>query len=368
MMRIYKFLLAVVLLITICQLNCYSSSDETITITTYYPSPYGSYNQLHVGSGTTQSAVLDVEGGTATAGNGLPINLYAQSGFAGSNNGGNIILIPGTATGAGTPGYVGIGTASPSGKLDVLAGAARSGTHGNTPSFYVTGTMIDGTTGPQANDIEFRHDNGTQGIGFGYNTIYQTGSNANNPLNLLSRGSSPITLNAYTYSTGKVGIGTVSPNQALEVNGRIRMDTWTADGTTLVYKNGSGDIGIISSDIRLKKNITPIVNALDIIKNISGIKYNAINEENNKQKSLGVIAQQVMKVLPEAVFSFKDDKGKEYFGVHYEKLTAVLIEAIKEQQGQIESQQKVIGEQKDSIKALNKRVDALEKDIKELKK
>ena len=124
-------------------------------------------------------------------------------------------------------GNVGIGTGSPTGKLDVLAGAARAGTQPTSPSFYVTGTMSSGIAGPAANDIEFRHDNGSQGIGFGYNTIYSTGYTTNQNLNLQSRGAGPITLNAYpSYSTGSVGIGTATPGTAkLAVMGGVGIGT-----------------------------------------------------------------------------------------------------------------------------------------------
>ncbi len=201
----------------------------------------------NVGIGTTVTgAKLDVQGGNAligslrlwnsdpgnvpgvyTNGSATYINSVAGDWVTTGYVRGNGLLVGG---GGGTgnlnvygqtymAGNVGIGTTGPSGKLDVVAGAARTGTHGATPSFYVTGSLSPGQTGPSANNIEFRHDNGTQGIGFGYNTIYQTGSNTNQELNLLSRGTSPITLNAYPYSTGNVGIGIAAPNSILTVIG-----------------------------------------------------------------------------------------------------------------------------------------------------
>ena len=84
-----------------------------------------------VGIGTdTPVGVLDVRGGIASSGghNGMPIYLYAQSGNSGNTNGGNIILMPGTAVGTGTPGYVGIGTTSPSQLLEVDGASQFDGT------------------------------------------------------------------------------------------------------------------------------------------------------------------------------------------------------------------------------------------------
>jgi hypothetical protein len=58
------------------------------------------------------------------------------------------------------------------------------GTHPTSvPGAYITGDFSDSGGG-----VEFRHTNGTQGIGFGYNTVYATGGNADQDLNLRSRG------------------------------------------------------------------------------------------------------------------------------------------------------------------------------------
>jgi hypothetical protein len=143
-----------------------------------------------------------------------------------------------------------------------------------------------------------------------------------------------------TISGGNVGIGTTDPQQALEVTGRIRMGTWTADGDTAVYKeDATGDIGVQTSDIRLKKNLVSLENPLEIIAGIDGFLFNPLDEEDGAKKRLGVSAQDVMAVLPEAVFevypndpNFPNDP---YYGVHYEKLGVLALEGIKTQQTQL---------------------------------
>lgn len=160
---------------------------------------------------------------------------YTISGYGGDNR--HVLSLQSQG------GYVGVGTTGPIGKLDILAGSARTGTHATTPSFYVTGSIASGQTGPAANNIEFRHDNGTQGIGFGYNTIYQTGSNTNQELNILSRGSSPITLNAYPYSTGNVGIGTTLPLFKTHITSDVTMDGDITAGTAQLSVGGSTTVG-----------------------------------------------------------------------------------------------------------------------------
>jgi hypothetical protein len=123
----------------------------------------------NVGIGTSSPAgTLDVEGGTAAAStNGNSINLVAQNGGTGNQNGGNIILSPGTATGTGTSGSVGIGTASPSYALDVNGQPRFSGTSDNllinntNSSSGATGIVITRTS---VGNAEFFELNGS-GIG-----------------------------------------------------------------------------------------------------------------------------------------------------------------------------------------------------------
>jgi len=89
-----------------------------------------------------------------------------------------------------------------------------------------------------------------------------------------------------------------------------------------------------SSDINLKKNITPIKNSLDKILQLSGYEFDFIDKKYYgylKQHQIGLIAQEVQKVIPEIVGKTSDGT----LGVSYQHLTAVLIEAIKEQQEQI---------------------------------
>jgi hypothetical protein len=60
---------------------------------------------------------------------------------------------------------------------------------------------------------------------------------------------------------GSVGIGVTNPTQKLDVNGRIRMATWTADGDAVAYQDTTTlAIALIASDRRLKKDIIPLTN------------------------------------------------------------------------------------------------------------
>ncbi|MGQ9619896.1 MAG: tail fiber domain-containing protein [Bacteroidales bacterium] len=93
-----------------------------------------------------------------------------------------------------------------------------------------------------------------------------------------------------------------------------------------------------SSDIRLKKDIKPLGNIITKLTKLQGITYKWRVDEYPDMKfddkaQIGLIAQEVEKVLPELVKT--DDKG--YKAISYEKLSVLLLEAVKEQQRQIES-------------------------------
>ena len=85
-----------------------------------------------------------------------------------------------------------------------------------------------------------------------------------------------------------------------------------------------------TSDINLKKDIEVITDATDLIKQLNGVKF---AWKKNDEKSVGVIAQEVEKVLPELI-SEKQDTGEK--SVNYSGLVGVLIEAVKELSARVE--------------------------------
>ena len=101
--------------------------------------------------------------------------------------------------------------------------------------------------------------------------------------------------------------------------------------TTGTSVNVAGDVvAYASSDIRFKNNVTPITNALDKLSKIGGytFEWNEISHKETGKKDIGVVAQEVEEVLPEIV----QTRSNGYKAVDYQKLTALLIESVKEQQ------------------------------------
>ena len=107
------------------------------------------------------------------------------------------------------------------------------------------------------------------------------------------------------------------------------------------------------SDERLKDNIETIENGLDKVTQLRGVSYSKDNK-----KSIGVIAQEVEKVLPEIVVT--GDTEEKLKSVDYGRLTAVLIEAVKEQQKQIDTLNDYVKLQSATIMDMERRLNELE--------
>ncbi|EME1300569.1 tail fiber domain-containing protein [Salmonella enterica subsp. enterica serovar Kentucky] len=123
--------------------------------------------------------------------------------------------------------------------------------------------------------------------------------------------------------------------------------------------NGRASNWVSSSDIRLKAHLKEIETASDKIDYLTGYTYykrnNLIEDENSVYSiEAGLIAQDVERVLPEAVHSLNNDgqldpKGEAIKGINYNGVVALLVNAFKEQKEKIEKQQEEIKELKNEI-------------------
>jgi hypothetical protein len=161
--------------------------------------------------------------------------------------------------------------------------------------------------------ITFQHDSPGSRIKFG--RIYHSGDQSTYPMELISSGSS-----ANLYVTG--------------------------------------DITAYYSDERLKTKVAGIDNALDKVLSLSGFKYvnNDLAKEHgydSDKVQIGMSAQEVQKIAPEIVKLAHFDmeiingevgskSGENYLTLDYSKLVPILVEAIKEQQTQIEDLKKAL--------------------------
>jgi trimeric autotransporter adhesin len=215
-------------------------------------------------------------------------------------------------------GNVGIGNSGPLTKLEVYGG------HGDTTArLYSTGngSGLDASLDMWASEPGVTYD----GSGIGNNVnghpfygrrnagIAQSYIRFYAGQILLNTGAGSASQTVTVLASGDVGIGTTVPGYKLDVSGTIR-----ATGDVIAY-----------SDARVKENVETLDGALDKVMKMRGVSYNKIGEQ---EKKVGVIAQEILEVLPEVVS--QDETGT--YSVAYGNIVSVLIEAIKEQQKQID--------------------------------
>ncbi|RZA26139.1 MAG: tail fiber domain-containing protein, partial [Proteobacteria bacterium] len=145
--------------------------------------------------------------------------------------------------------------------------------------------------------------------------------------------------NSLTFATkmtiqtdGAVGIGTTTPSDKLHVAGDVRVGT----GTTGCLKDADATViaGSCSSDIRFKKDIKPLGRILDRISLLRPSSYYWRSDEFPDRhfglsKQIGLIAQDVLKVIPELVAM--DDTG--YYRVNYSGIPMYLLGAVIDLKG-----------------------------------
>ena len=150
-------------------------------------------------------------------------------------------------------------------------------------------------------------------------------------------------LNARTISLGGDASGSVSIDGTADVTLTATISDDSHNHTSIKFSGAdkatavTGGVNITGeliatgdvtaySDRRLKRNIETINNAIDTVSNLRGVTF-----EKDGKNSLGVIAQEVEEFLPEVVHTTQDGMK----AVAYGNIVGVLIEAIKEQQEQI---------------------------------
>jgi hypothetical protein len=135
----------------------------------------------------------------------------------------------------------------------------------------------------------------------------------------------------------------INLNKKVYVNG-VALGVNVSPSATAGRIDASNDIvAYSSSDERLKYNITPIDNAIDKVKSLTGVEFDWKPEYKHAHgyegHDTGIIAQQVQEVIPSAVRT--NDTG--FLAVRYEKLIGLLIEANKELAARVEELEKKLG-------------------------
>jgi hypothetical protein len=176
-------------------------------------------------------------------------------------------------------------------------------------------------------------------IGFGSATGNHPNSASvwydDDPVFVVGNGNNSVSNAVTILKNGCVGIGTTAPSDKLVVFNGSTTGQYTTAGWTH------------SSDARLKENITPLCGSLDKILKLESVRFNFIGDKDKKQQ-IGFIAQEFEQVFPELVVT--DNNG--YKSIAYGQLNGVLVEALKEQEQKIDSQQQQIDELKAMVERL----------------
>ena len=162
-------------------------------------------------------------------------------------------------------------------------------------------------------------------------------------LNVIKNPDEPNTPDINTDGNLKVNLN-ATINKKLTVNGDTKLNK-----KLLLAK--CGDVAkridradrLPSSDRNLKTNITQIKNSLSKILQLNGVEFDFIESANSGYlgvHQIGLIAQDVKEIIPEVVGENVDGN----LGVSYQHLVALLVEAVKEQQEQINELKRKIGE------------------------
>ncbi|MBC7915909.1 MAG: tail fiber domain-containing protein [Pyrinomonadaceae bacterium] len=172
--------------------------------------------------------------------------------------------------------------------------------------------------------------NTSTGVLGGNNTAYLHSSGSAD----LAIGNSTASRNLNFFTTTAGGVLTERVRILPTGQMGIGMTPLTTAGITLFVSGNVQAGGVtLTSDRRLKKNIKDLNYGLKDLLRLQPVTYNWIDTASTSQKQIGLIAQDAKTVIPEIVTG---DESKEKLSINYTELIPVLINAIKEQQKQID--------------------------------
>jgi hypothetical protein len=300
-------------------------------------------NSLGIGVAAAQTGIrLDINGnsvfrtangnvniGTPNSETGITITNANRADFR--FNGSALKLVAGLGTGVpadtngiviNTLGDVGIGTATPSAKLDVNA-LAEDGLRVSSNKDYAV------------NAVNIGFGNGIQGISL---------SNVSG-----ARG-------VYGLSNGGIGVEGVSNggnNFGVFASGFLGTNRLGTAGNTQLCLNFSNQIASCSSSLRYKKDLETFSGGLSFINQLRPIAY---KWKTDNASDIGFGAEDMAKINP--LFVTYNSKG-EVEGVKYDRLSVVFVNAFKEQQRQIERQEEKIKNQQSLVDKQQRQINAL---------
>ena len=260
---------------------------------------YAANETLSFTSDNNTGYLLNNSTGTTSGAEGIGFN-SANSKMEFKADGGTRMTIRGT-------GNVGIGTSSPAYRLDVY----------------------DTSNPAQIRLRNFQNTNGLIFKSYSGNEAWLVNAD-NGPMVFKTNNSERMRIS----STGNVGIGTSSPQQQLHVSGAIRFSASGTDANrwNVYWNGGTGDLIVVSSDARLKKDFDYGIAGIETVNKLKPVRFTW--KENNKRQ-LGFTAQESLEADEHLAWN---DTEKDQWGLDgWEGYAAVLTKAIQEQQAMIQA-------------------------------
>ena len=220
-----------------------------------------------------------------------------------------------------------------------ISGSGATSVSHNDAANTLTITSTDTNTNTQRSDEEIRDVIGSMISGSGATSVTY-----NDAANTMVISSTDTNTDTNTVTTNIAGTGVSVSSGTGNSTIAIGQPVGTTNTVTFGEVRSTGDItAYYSSDYALKENINPISNALDKVSQLGGYNFDwkdshlesrgGVDDMFVKKSDVGIIAQEVQKVLPEAVGKRKDGT----LGVRYELLVPLLVESIKELKEEIQS-------------------------------
>lgn len=295
-------------------------SSRYITATKFVKSS-GTSSQFLKADGSIDSNTyltnVDVGNGKLTLSAGTGVSLSATPSFDANQTANKTITVSTNGTSSNTGSTLVLRGSG--GEISV--GAITASSAELTGNITASGFLVTGQSG-------FLKANGTVDT-----TTYLSNGNIKDPQITFTASGSGFSLGA-TQS--------ITLNQSAAATIAFSLNSATGNtGSTLVFRDSNGDFSArdisartfdTTSDANLKTDVLKVNNALDVLEKINGVSF---KWKNNGENSMGVIAQDIEKVLPELI-----NNSGDYKSVNYNGLIAVLIESIKELKEEIEELKK----------------------------